>query len=197
MLHNTFKLENAPLIENSNKPRNIISRFTPVQTINNVRIENVLITNSDQQNRLIRLQEIRTKPLDQRVQHLFMELDQLGNYTQVAWFNALDLRDLVRFYRYLYDIWNYRGQLSRELKLKICPMNSPFDFEHNVLRSLYPVEINQTVLRLTCLTVFENFVYTGVDDEHRKLGAFHALTALTMVSNGARTAMSWLYESVM
>jgi hypothetical protein len=116
MLHNSFKLENPPLIENSNKPRNIISRFTPIQTMNIVRIENVLISNSDQQNRIIRLQEIRTKPFDQRVQHLFMELDQLGNYTQVDWFNALDLRDLVRFYRYLYDIWNYRGQLSREVK---------------------------------------------------------------------------------
>jgi hypothetical protein len=36
----------------------------------------------------------------------------------------------------------------------------------------------------------------GLDDEHRKLGVFHALSALTVVSIGARSTMPWLYESL-
>jgi hypothetical protein len=40
-------------------------------------------------------------------------------------------------------------------------------------------------------------IFMGVDDEHRKLGAFHALSALTVVSMGARDTMPWLYESLM
>ena len=40
-------------------------------------------------------------------------------------------------------------------------------------------------------------VYMGIDADHRNLGAFHILTALTIVSIPARTAMPWLYESIM
>jgi hypothetical protein len=39
-------------------------------------------------------------------------------------------------------------------------------------------------------------VYSGIDDDHRKIGAFHALSGLTIVSLDARLAMPWLYESV-
>jgi hypothetical protein len=42
----------------------------------------------------------------------------------------------------------------------------------------------------------ENMVYCGVDDEYRKIGALHVLTALTGVSIGARTSMPWLYEAL-
>jgi len=201
MLYDSFKQENEPLLENVSRNRPSISRntWTPnnITPIDNIRIENVFVSNPDQQNRLNRLREIRTQTTEQRIQCLFMEIDQLGNYTQVEWFSSLNIRDLVRFYRYLYDIWNFRGQLSRELRTRICPMNSPFDFDNNVLRSQYPVEINILNLKTTCLTLFENFVYTGIDDEHRRLGAFHSLSALTMVSPGARNALPWLFESVM
>jgi hypothetical protein len=43
----------------------------------------------------------------------------------------------------------------------------------------------------------ENMVYSGVDEEYRKIGCFHALSALTIVSYPARAALPWLYESVM
>jgi hypothetical protein len=49
---------------------------------------------------------------------------------------------------------------------------------------------------MACLIVFENMVYSGIDEDHRKLGTFHALSGLTMVSIPARTAMPWLYESI-
>ena len=42
----------------------------------------------------------------------------------------------------------------------------------------------------------ENMVYSGVDEDHRKIGALHVLSALTVVSSGARETMPWLYESV-
>jgi hypothetical protein len=51
-------------------------------------------------------------------------------------------------------------------------------------------------IKENCLRVFENIIFMGIDDDHRKLGAFHALSALTVVSVGARNAMPWLYESL-
>jgi hypothetical protein len=49
---------------------------------------------------------------------------------------------------------------------------------------------------LACLTVIENLVYSGIDEDHKKLGTLHALSGLTMVSHDARQAMPWLYDSV-
>lgn len=39
-------------------------------------------------------------------------------------------------------------------------------------------------------------VYSGINVDMRRLGTFHALTALTIVSRDARIAMPWLYESI-
>ena len=43
----------------------------------------------------------------------------------------------------------------------------------------------------------ENLIYSSVDIEYRKIGALHSLTALTVVSHGARRALPWLYESLL
>jgi hypothetical protein len=141
-----------------------------------------------------KINEIREKPISVRIHELFMEIDQLGNYTNAEWFSRLTLRDYIRLYRNLYDIWNYRAQLSHEMKRKICILNDPFLGIFN--QRLYYNEVSFTQIQVACLKVFENMVYTGVDEEHRKIGTMHALSALTIVSIDARTAMNWLYESL-
>ena len=47
-------------------------------------------------------------------------VDSLGNYSDVNWFLKLSKRQLIRYIRELHDIWNYRAQLTSEIKLKIC-----------------------------------------------------------------------------
>jgi len=141
-----------------------------------------------------KIREIQSRSIPQRINDLFIEFDNLGNYTQSAWFNSLDLRDYARLYRSLYDIWNYRGNLSREVRLRICPFYGPFD--GIFARPINHQDLNIEQLKLACLIVLENMVYSGIDEDHRKLGAFHALSGLTIVSPGARNAMPWLYESV-
>jgi hypothetical protein len=138
--------------------------------------------------------ESRQKPIATRIQNLFMEIDQLGNYTQGYWFSNLDRIGCLRFYRVLSDIWNYRAQLSYDIKKKICPFLEPFAniFTRNVLYNDAPLEDFQVL----CITVMENLVYSGFDDEYRKISAFHLLSALTVVSAQARNAMPWLYESI-
>ena len=148
----------------------------------------------ESQTRFIRILELRQLSVDQRIQNLFMEIDQLGNYTQSEWFHNLDMRNYIRLYRAFYDVWNYRSQMPRDVKLQIYPYGNPFD---DILpRNIYQNELNIEQIKNACLTVFENMVYAGVDDEHRKLGTLHALSALTMVSIDARHALPWLYEAV-
>jgi len=138
--------------------------------------------------------ETRSKSIDVRIQNLFMEIDQLGNYTQSSWFSNLDRIGCLRFYRNLSDLWQFRAQLSYDIKKKICPFLEPFAniFNRNVIYNDAPLEDFQTL----CVTVMENLIYCGFDDEFRKISAFHLLSALTLVSVPARIALPWLYESI-
>ena len=156
--------------------------------------QNAIISNEIILDRQLKLRTMRAKPFLPRVRELFMEIDLLGNYTQPEWFFNLELRDYIRLYRTLYEIWSFRGQLSREMKCKICILDDPFNEVHR--ERIHLNEAAFEIVRDTCLKVIENMVYCGADDEYRKIGTLHALSGLTVVSNGARNALPWLYESL-
>tara|TARA_B100001175_G_C19502402_1_gene638869 strand:- start:32 stop:1225 length:1194 start_codon:yes stop_codon:yes gene_type:complete len=165
------------------------------------RIASRYFNNSDRNNIVLEAQERlnrlrgENRTLDERVETLFMEIDGLGNYTQSSWFNRLTREDYIRLYRYLYEIWFYRGQISQELRRRICVLEDPFSRDTaNFMSGHY--RNNVFTMKQLCLKVFEYMVYTGIDDEHRKIGALHALRALTIVSRDARISMPYLYESL-
>ena len=147
-----------------------------------------------------RLSQLRNQTNEQRIMALFVEIDQLGNYTQHSWFDNLRHRELVLFYRGLYDIWYYRAGLAYQTKRNICygvshNASSPFTRHRNLgYREISFLDYNE--LKSSCLEVFEHLVYCGIDNDHKKIGTLHALSALTLVSRDARLAMPWLYESV-
>lgn len=195
LIYPEFREENDSLIIPSTTNRRNV-RTPNVYT--NVYSNDIIGRLSNQQvatNQLLdRLNTIRAKPINDRMNELFMEIDSLGNYTQSSWMSSLDVRQYIRLYRALYEIWNYRSNLSRDVKLRICPHVSPFDGIFP--RIIYHNDLTFNQIQNACVTVFENMVYQGVDEDHRKIGTFHALSGLTMVSDNARQAMPWLYESV-
>jgi hypothetical protein len=136
----------------------------------------------------------RQQPISVRINRLFTEIDRLGNYTQSAWFTDLTHLQYARLYRALYDIWNYRGQLSQELKMQICPFHGPFEGIFPV--SVRHLDLSVDDLKSACLIVFENMIYSGISNEIRQIGVMHSLTALTIVSTSARYALPWLFESM-
>jgi hypothetical protein len=153
-------------------------------------LQNNTITHENQE-LAQRMREIQAKPLNSRIQELFMEIDQLGNYTQASWFSNLSTHDYARYFRYLSDIWRFRGQLSYETKRRICSLQDPFP---SMLRTTDIMTRDDMQGR--CLYAMEHMVYTGVDNEYRKIGALHVLSVLTIVSTPARQSMTWLYESL-
>ena len=165
----------------------IISNYNPA-------VNSTLMENQEAYTRYRNICEIRNKPVERRITELFMEFDQLGNYTNQAWFTSLVYRDYIRLYRNLFEIWNYRGMLTHEIKLRICPFHGPFDSIFN--RPIHYNELSLEQIRLACLIAIENLVYSGVDDDSRKIGAFHALSGITLVSLPARMSLPWLYDSV-
>lgn len=140
------------------------------------------------------LRKAKSKPLTQRIIDLFIEIDQLGNYTQSEWFSQLNRAEIMRYFRCMYDIWNYRAQLSIETKRKICPLRDPFANLFNSLSQL--INLSDDQLKILCLSIMEQMILTGIDKDHKILGTFHVLTALTVVSAPARENLPWLFESL-
>ena len=132
------------------------------------------------------------KKFELKVVDIFNKIDELGNYSDYLWFYRLDKNNLIRYIRELYDIWSYRLQLTSTTKINVCPRGDPF---RNI--NLYNI-LNHDVfiLKKIISSVIEEFVTSGINTESCSLGAIYVLTALTLVSPEAATAMPWLYHSV-
>jgi hypothetical protein len=123
---------------------------------------------------------------------IFQKMDELGNYTDVKWFNELNNSKLILFIRELYDIWSYRAQLSTNTKKEINPCHDPFyNIQLNNIQYLENLELKRLIL-----TIIINFIDYGINKDSKYLGASYVLSALTLVSHEAATAMPWLYQSV-
>jgi len=184
--NNNNNNQNRNYFHNQNQNRNINTTPNIAVQYNNNSIFNRITTPE------LRILEInRQQPIQTRIQELFMEIDQLGNYTNPIWFSSLTRQEYIRLYRLLYSIWS---RLSYDTRNKICITGNPF---LNIFRDRIVVEnILFDTIQEACLRVFENMVFSGIDIEFRKIGALHVLSALTVISNPARLAIPWLYESV-
>jgi hypothetical protein len=135
------------------------------------------------------------KTLELRILNLFQHMNSLGNYAEPYWFSNLDKAKLIKFMRELFDIWNYRLQITLQTKLAICPPNgNPFRSALNIQELINTQNID--VIRNAILTILELFVNSGIDRDSRCLGSYYVLGALTMVSDAAAATLPWLYQSM-
>jgi RNase P subunit RPR2 len=134
------------------------------------------------------------KSIELRALGLFQNIDSLGNYSNSEWFLSLNRIQLIKFVRELSDVWNYRAQLSQEIKRNICPPNAdPF---RNLSMPYIHTESNMWNVRKVILEVMEKMVNTGVDKDSKSLGAYYVLGALTLVNQDAADALPWLFQSL-
>jgi len=144
----------------------------------------------------INIQEDEISPiknLEFRIIALFQSMDELGNYTNPNWFNALSREKIVMFLRELYDIWAYRAQLSTTVKREIAPpMGEPFRGTN--IQHLYQLPI-YTIKNLA-ITIMEILVKSGINHDSQVLGANYVLCGLTLVNHDTAAALPWLYQSV-
>ena len=134
------------------------------------------------------------KTIEMRCLSVFQQIDSLGNYSDPQWFLSLDRNNLIKFVRELADIWNYRAQLSTEVKRKICPPNGD-PFRQINFQALH-TEVNLVATKKSVLEVLEKMVNTGVDSDSKSLGAYYILGALTLVNDIAAISLPWLFQSV-
>lgn len=183
----------------------ISRRPTNLLTTNNLVLNSNVITQQPQSlmNRIqqwdVREQESRNiirevregKTVNYRISQLFHEIDTLGNYTSPYWLRHLDLESYKQLYETCYQWWRRPNTIPIHVKNAICGIHDLFS-EIYTLRETDDREVAEEIV----LNMFEVLIYTGIDIEHRKLGALHVLTMLTTVSNDARIALPWFYESI-
>lgn len=128
-----------------------------------------------------------------RITNLFHNIDLLGNYSNPGWFIDLNCHQLIKLLREILDIWMYRAQLPYDTRRNICPGGNPF---RNLNLNELLVENDIDVIRRKTLTILENIVNTGIDQDSQALGSFYVLGAITLVNPEAAGALPWLFQSM-
>jgi hypothetical protein len=133
------------------------------------------------------------KSIELRALSLFQNIDELGNYSNSEWFLSLNRTQLIKFVRELNDIWNYRVQITNEMKRNICPPNgNPF---RNLNIPYLHTESNIINVKKVIMEVLEIIVNSGIDRDCKALGAYYVLGALTLVNEQCAISLPWLFQS--
>jgi hypothetical protein len=191
--NSNFNLHKIDIPEFYNSINLCYSYFRP-KTFN----KNIL-KNSNYKIKYINICNKRITPIEERINSVFILFDRYDNYTQSSWFYNLSFNKLVAFYRCLFDIWNSRfNPIGTCVKRKICTLFDPFQtiFRGSVFYNSNDHNNSIYSMRVACITIIENFLFTSIDDEYSKIGALNCLTAFTVVCPAARATMPWLYDSI-
>ena len=127
-------------------------------------------------------QRIKQKTID-----VFSNIEQFGYECNFVWFLQLRRRELRSLYRNLEDIWNYRLQLTNEIKSRIAPPNG----------LVFTTSIQETItmekqdLQELLLQEIVKFDRARVDAD-KKLGFMYFIIGLGSVSMDCHNAHPWL-----
>lgn len=188
-LYNLIRKGSAPFTNPYNRielPRSLLNAGNYLLQVGNIYGDKIITK--------IEEEEIdSSKELELRVLAAFQKINSLGNYVDHTWLWSLQRIQLIRFVRELADIWQYRAELANEVKRQIFPPHG--DIFRGLNLYMLPVS-DRDQLRTLAVTVIERLINGGVDYGSQSLGANYALCALTLVSQPARDALPWLYQSV-
>ena len=131
----------------------------------------------------------RKETIKQKIVDLFSFIEQSGYTCHIEWFTSLSIRRLKELYKQLEDIWNYRSQLSHEMKCNICPPNADI-FKTPMIEVMN--YNNREDLQELILHEVMKFTQASTDSD-RKLGFMYFLIAFGMVSQPCYLAhIEWL-----
>jgi len=133
-----------------------------------------------------------TKQFELRTINIFQKIDENGFITDAKWYLKLNRFQLKKFLRELLDVWQYRAEISTEVKRKINPQHGDPFFTINMAVLLHKCF---EVLQKRILDIIEIFITQGESSDARALGTYYVLGALTTVSQEAANSLPWLYES--
>jgi hypothetical protein len=129
----------------------------------------------------------------QFVIRVFQKFDELGQYTDTEWFTTLSIEQLKQFYHLANDMFDYRAQLTDEMKKNVVKNGLIFHNFKSTLSKFRNVHIR--ILQVEILREMERVVDEGIDKEFKILGMNLILSALVEVSHRASLALPHLVQS--
>ena len=130
-----------------------------------------------------RRQNIKQKTVD-----LFAQIENFGYECQIEWFLSLNSHKLKKLYRNLEDIWNYRLQITQQVKMNIAP---PDGLVFNVPVPQVMTYSNKESLQDLILNEVGKF-NNAVTDSDKKLGFMYFIIGLGAINQDCLTAHPWL-----
>lgn len=168
-------------------PKNVKKNIIKLRWLSNLFNDNITFTMNC-------IEHEKTSSIESRAISLFHDIDILGSYTHSSWFLDLNKDQLLRFILEIMDIWNYRLNIDHNTKNDICP-NYENLFVATQIVDLRIVPVN--ILQELTIGIMEKLVRNGINTDSRYLGSTYVLSALTLVSNDAASALPWLFQSVL
>lgn len=135
---------------------------------------------------------------NQKVLDVFFKMEALGYRASCTWFDEMDLRDHVSFYRKLHRLWYYQLGLTMQEKEAIIPgchagMSKLFRQSPDRVESqLHDLKW----WRRSNLNLILEFITRSPHKAQQGLGALYILMALVQVVPEAAEAYPWVRESL-
>ncbi len=134
------------------------------------------------------IKKTRKQIIKQKTIDLFADIDGTGYYCQPEWYLNLPRNYLKRLYKNMEDLWNYRLQLTNEVKSEICPPNG-LNFTTRVSDVMrYNSKEDLQELILNDIIKFTN----ATSEENKKLGYMYFIVGLGSVSRNCLETHQWL-----
>jgi hypothetical protein len=132
---------------------------------------------------------------NQNVLDVFTKMEEEGYIVNCDWFHDLDKDDHIDFYKKLYDIWNFRLNLTIKEKNLIVPgsegKNKIFKLNQNIL-----IEKEENWLKKNNLNIINRFISSSNDKTQRSLGVMYVLMGLCYVNQNVCESYPWIYDSI-
>ena len=135
----------------------------------------------------------REEILKRNIVDIFSEIGRMGYFVDINWFYELDLIQLKDLYKSLEDIWNYRAQLSIEVKKQIAPPNG-------ILYSVRINDINRINNKIEIMEIIKNElkqIYNNYNNDNKLLGYMYFIIGLSQVNrNCYNSHVNWISYSI-
>ena len=177
VISNPYNRENIPLKE--------IRKIKKIITI--LKKQNIILDYEENIN------YSREETLKRNIVDIFSEIGRMGYFVDISWFYELNLVQLKDLYKSLEDIWNYRAQLSLEVKKSIAPPNG-------ILYSVRINDINRINNKIEIMEIIKNElkqIYNNYNNDNKLLGYMYFIIGLSQVNkNCYNSHVNWISYSI-
>ena len=130
----------------------------------------------------------KKKILKQKMTDVFASIERLGFSFNNDWFSTLHIVQLKKLYGLMEDMWNYRAQLTPEMKCQICPPNGIiFNKSQHEIRNT----TNRDTMKDYILTDINKF-NNATSDNDKKTGFLYFLISLSKVNYRVLETHPWM-----